>query len=217
MGAKSGTCCRRIRLNGVALVKQVLVVELLQKPPQSLDVAVVVSDVRIFKVNPVANAFGKVGPVTCIFHHFATAGVVVVLYRNLLADVLFCDAESLFHTKFHWQTVGIPASLAVNLVTCQSLVAADNVLDCTCHNVMDTRHSVCRWRAFEEDERLATFAGFYTFVKGILLCPEVFHFVVNLKQIELLILGKLLCHCTIFKWCKNTIYLRFTNEDLRFI
>ena len=143
MGAKSGTCCRRIRLNCISLVKQVLVVELLQQPPQSLDVAVIVCDVRIFEVNPVADALGKVGPVACVFHNFATASVVVVLYGNLLADVLLGDAESLFHAEFHRQTVGIPAGLAVNLVTSQSLVAADNVLDSTCHNVMDTRHSVC--------------------------------------------------------------------------
>ena len=92
VGAKSGTCSRRIRLNGVALVKQVLVVQLLEQPPQSLDVAVIVSDVRIFEVNPVADAFGKVGPVACVFHHFATACVVVVLYGNLLADIFLCDA-----------------------------------------------------------------------------------------------------------------------------
>ena len=141
--AKSSTCCRRIRLNGVALVKQVLVVQLLEQPPQSLDVAVIVCYVRIFEVNPVADALGKVGPVTCVFHHFATAGVVVVLYRNLLADVLLGDAESLFHAEFHRQTVGIPAGLTVNLVTCQSLVAAYDILDCTSHNMVDTRHSVC--------------------------------------------------------------------------
>ncbi len=49
-------CGRRVGLYGVALVEQTLVEELLQQIPQRLDILVVVCDVRVVHVDPVAHA-----------------------------------------------------------------------------------------------------------------------------------------------------------------
>ena len=46
--AQAGAGSGRVGLDGVALVEQTLVVELLQQPPQALDVAVLVGDIGVF-------------------------------------------------------------------------------------------------------------------------------------------------------------------------
>jgi hypothetical protein len=46
---------RGVRLNGVALIEQALVVELLEEPPQCLDIFVVESDIRMLEVDEIAH------------------------------------------------------------------------------------------------------------------------------------------------------------------
>ena len=142
MGAEARSVRRGERLDGISLVEESLVVELAQKVPESLYIAVVIGDVRVVHVHPVAYPLGHLRPFAGVFHHLAAAGVVVFGHGNLLADVLLMDAELLLHTDFHRESVGIPACAAGDLVACLGLVAADCVLDGTGHHMMDARLSV---------------------------------------------------------------------------
>ena len=142
MAAETCTCGGRIGLDGVALVEQVLVVELLEQPPQALDVLVVVGDVGVLHVHPIAHLVRKVGPLGGVHHHVLAATAVVVLNGNLGTDVFLGDAQFLLYTEFHGQSVGIPTGLALHLETLHGLETAEGVLQRACQDMVDTRMSV---------------------------------------------------------------------------
>ena len=89
-----------------------------------------------------------------------TASIIVFFYRYLLSDVILVDSEFLLHTDLHRQSVGIPACTAVYLEAALGLVPADGILDGTRHNMVNTRHSVCRRRSLEENELRSAFSKF---------------------------------------------------------
>ena len=183
---------RRIRLDGVALVEQPLVVNLLQQIPQGLDVTVVIGDVRIVHIHPVANAFGHVHPFGGIFHHLLAAGGVVFFDRNLGADVGFRNAQFLLYTQFHRQSVRIPAGPAGHLETGLRLVAADGILDGTGHHMVDARFAIGRRRTFEENELRGPFTQTHRCAESIFPTPHFQHLISGRNQIQPLIFVE--CH-----------------------
>ena len=178
MRAKTGTCTRRVRLDSVAFEEQTLVVELLQKPPKSLDILVVVCDVRIVEVDEVAHLLGELAPLGCEHHDVLAALVVVLLCRDILlrilvVNILLCNTKLLLYAKLNGESVSIPASLARHLKTVHCLIAVEGVLDCTGKHVVDARVSVRRRRTFEEDELWTAFAFIDRLVEDIKLHPLV--------------------------------------------
>ena len=149
---QSGAGSGRIGLDGVALVEESLLVELLQQPPQRFDVAVVVCDVGVFQVHPIAHLVGQVGPLLRKLHHVLAAGRIVVGHGDRLTDILLRDAQCLLHAQFHRQSVGVPSGLPLYLISLHGLVAAEDVLDGAGHHVVDARHTVGRGRPFIEHE-----------------------------------------------------------------
>ena len=194
VAAQSGSCRRRIWLDCVTLVKQPLVEQLLKQPPQSLDVLILVSNVRVLCVNPVAHLMGKLGPLLSELHDIAAASRIVLLDSYLLADVFLGDAESLLHTELNRQSVSVPSCLAVNLEALHRLVTADDVLDGTSQNVVNARHSVCRRRSFIENERRMTFFFLYRTMEHVFFVPVVKHFAVHLSEVQLAVLFEFFCH-----------------------
>ncbi len=132
----------RIGLYGIALVKQTFVVELFQQPPQRLDIPVVIRDVGMLHVHPIAHAVGQVFPLAGIFHHVLAASGVVVVYGNLFADVLFRDAQRFLHAQFHGQAVRVPPRLALHLEAAHGLVAAEHVFQRACQHMVYARQAV---------------------------------------------------------------------------
>ena len=92
----------------------------------------------------------EVCPLLSEHHYVATALCVVFLNADGLADVFLGDAEFLFHTEFYGEPVSVPTRLTLHKEALHRLVAAEYVLDGTCHHVVDTRVTVCRGRTFEE-------------------------------------------------------------------
>ena len=142
MRAQACTGSRRIGLDGITLIKQVLVIKLLQEPPKRLYVTVVIGDVWIIKVHPVTHLVSKVGPFLGKFHHILAAGCVIVGHRDGLSDVLLGDTECLLHSEFYGKAMGIPAGLASYQESLHCLVTAEGVLDGTGHYVVDAGHAV---------------------------------------------------------------------------
>ncbi len=145
--AQACTCAWRIWLDGIALVKQALVVELLEEPPQSLDVLVVVSDIRMVEVNEVTHLLGQLAPLGSKLHHILTTLVVVVLCRDILlrslvVNILLGNTQFFLDTEFNRKSVSIPSSLAVNLESLHSLVSVECILDTTSQHVVNTRVAV---------------------------------------------------------------------------
>ena len=75
--AKPRTCRRRIGLDGISFVEQAFLIKLLQEPPQGFDVAVVIRNIRIIQVHPIAHLVGQVGPFLRELHYVRTAMLIV--------------------------------------------------------------------------------------------------------------------------------------------
>ena len=81
---QTGTSTWRIRLDCIALIKQALVVELLEEPPQCLDILVVVCNIWMVEVDKIAHLLCKLTPLGSKHHHILTALVVVIFCRDIL-------------------------------------------------------------------------------------------------------------------------------------
>ena len=170
MAAEPGAGCGGIGLYGLAFVEQTLAVDVLEQPPQGLDVAVVVGYVGVVHVDPVAYAFGQRAPFGGIFHDLPAACAVIFLNADLPAYVLLGDAELLLHSELHRKPVGVPAGAAAHLESRLRLVAADRILDGAGHHMVYSGHSVGGRRALEENELGRTLPEF----EGLLERPVLF-------------------------------------------
>ncbi len=149
---QSGASGGRVGLNGISLIKQALVVELLEQPPQGLDITILIGDVGVVHVHPVTHAMGEVFPLMCVFHHLATASGVIVIDTDFLAYVLLGDAECFLHSEFHGQPVRVPPGFAQHLLSQHGVVAAHDVLDGACHHMVNARHAVGTGRSLVKNE-----------------------------------------------------------------
>ena len=170
---------RRIGLDGVAFVEIAFVIELTQKPPHAFDIAVVVGDVRVFHIHPVAHRRGERLPFAGVFHHLAAAGRVVFVHRYLLADIFFGDAERFLNAELHGKSVGVPAGFALHVEAFHRFVAAENILDRAGHHMMDAGHAVGAWRSLIKHKRRAAFAHLHTLFKQARSLPLLQHFFVD--------------------------------------
>ena len=121
---------------------------MLQEPPNRLDVIVFVSDVGIVQVYPVTSFAGDVVPTVFVHHHRFAALLVVFVYTDAFADVIFGDAQGFFYTQLDGQAVGIPAAFALHPLAFHGVVATKNIFNGTRHHVVDARHPVGRGRTF---------------------------------------------------------------------
>ena len=99
MGAESRTSGRGIRLDRIALVEQTLLIDLAKEVPERLDVAVIVGDIGVLHIDPVAHTASQLLPFLRVFHDFTATGSIVLIDADLLPDVFLRDAEGLFHTE----------------------------------------------------------------------------------------------------------------------
>ena len=192
--AQSAARCRRIRLYGIAFVKQALVVQLFQQPPHAFDVRSLVCDVGMVGVHPISHHVGQAFPLFGIFHHFLAAGGIVFFNGYGLAYVFLGYAEHFFHAQFHWQPVRVPSCLAFHLEPLHGFVAQEQILYGTGHHMMYARHTVCGGRSFVKDERRMSFACFYTFMEDVVFLPTFLDFLVYRRQIQFLIFSKIFAH-----------------------
>ena len=187
VGTEAGAVRGRIRLNGVSLVQETLVIDFPEKVPQRLDVTVVVGDVRVVHIHPVSYPLRHVHPLLGVFHHLLAAGGVIFLHRHLRADVGLGDTQFLFDAQFHGKSVGVPSGATGYPVAGLRLVPADGILDGTGHHMMDARHAVGGRRAFEKNERRGSFTNFQRFLKRMNPFPSVQDLFSGLGQIQPLI------------------------------
>ena len=188
MRAQAGTVGRRIRLYGVALVKQAFVIHVPKQVPQGFDITVVVGNVRIVHIDPITDAFRHRYPFGGVFHDLLAAGLVVFGDRDLGSDVRLGDAEFLLDSQLDRQAMGIPTGATGHLVPGLGLVAADGVLDGAGHDVVDAGHAVRGRRSLEEYEFRGTLPDFERLLESMQLLPTVQHIRTDLHQIQSLVL-----------------------------
>ena len=194
MAGKAGSGGGAIGLNSVTLVEKSLVVELLQKPPKSLDILIVVRDVGVLHIYPVAHTTTEVFPLLGKHHHVLAALVIIFLNGNRLADILLGNAKFLLYAEFYRQTVCIPTGFTMHLKSLHSLKATECVLNAARQYVVNTWMSVGRWRSLEEDERRATFALADAAMEKVFFRPFIQYFLINLSKVKMVMFWKLFCH-----------------------
>ena len=158
-------------MDGISLVEKALVIELLEEPPEGFDITVVISDIRIIEIDPVTHLASQVGPLLRIFHNLLAASCIVVVHRNLLANVLLGDAKHLLDAQLNRKSVSIPSGLALHLEALHRLETAEYILDRTSHYVMNTGHTIGRRGTLVEDKRRMTFTCGHRFNKDVFGVP----------------------------------------------
>ena len=159
MRAEAGACCRRIGLDGIALVQQLFVVQLAKQPPYRLDVVIFKGDIGVVEVYPVTHLAGDVVPEVFVAHHgFAALGVVII-DADFGTDVFFGDAQFFFYAEFDGQAVGVPAAFAFYAFALHGLVATKEVFYRPRHDVVDAGHTIGGGGTFVKDKGFIFRAG----------------------------------------------------------
>ncbi len=168
----------------VALVEQAAVEEGLERPPDALDVALVIGDVGLVEVDPEAEAAGERLPLLCIAKDGFEAFAVELLDAVLLDLVLAMDAEFLADLDFDRQAVRVPAGLPLAVVAAHGAIARKQVLDRTCQAVAGVGQPIGGGRAFVKDKRLAAAAAFKRLFVNAVLVPEGEHVALGGGKVE---------------------------------
>ena len=184
MRTQPRSCHGAVGLDRVAFVEQPLLVHLGQQPPNRLHVLGVVGHVGRLHVHPVAHLTGQLVPFRRVAHHRLAACVVVLLHRELGADVLLGDAEFLLHAELHRETVGVPPGLALHAVAFEGLEAAEDVFDGTRHHVVDAGLAVGAGGTLEEHVGLLGRTRGHALLKGLFVVPNGQPLLAECRQIQ---------------------------------
>ncbi len=186
VGAQRGLVLRAVRQHAVALVRQSLVVQLLERPHHGFHVRDVQRLVAMLEVDPARLAVHVVLPLVRVLEHGRAAGVVELVDAHFLDLVDGVDAQFLLGLELGRQTVGVPAEHTVDAVALHGLVARDDVLRVAGQQVAVVRQAVGERRAVEEDEFvLAVVPGRTAFdglLEGVVLLPVVEHGLLELRE-----------------------------------
>ena len=172
MAGERGAAARAVGHDLVALVEQALLVDLLEAPPLGLDVVVVVGDIGVLHVRPVADALAHLLPLGLVLPDGLLALLDERLDAVLLDLRLAIEAEHLLDLQLDRQAVGVPAGLAQHVVALHRAVARDDVLDGARLDVADVRLAVGRGRAVKERERRSALAQLHRLLEHIFPAPE---------------------------------------------
>ena len=142
MRTQSGSRCRAVRLNGIAFVQQIFLVQLLQQPPDTFNVFVLIGHIRRLHIHPVSHFVGELIPDIRITHHRLSASFIVFFDGQFDTDVFLGDSEFLFDTQFNRQSMGIPTRFAFHAVPFEGVKPAKNIFDCTGHHVVNSRFAI---------------------------------------------------------------------------
>jgi len=187
-----GSAARAVGHDLVALVEKALVGDLLQAPPDGLDVAVLVGDVGIFHVQPEADALGHLFPLALVLPD----GLLALLDERLDAvglDLLLAvEPQLLFDLELDRQAVRVPAGLAQDVFALHRLIARDHVLERARLDVADVRLAVRGRRAVVERERLGALAQLDRLLEDLPVVPELDDLLLAREEVE--IRGYLLEH-----------------------
>jgi hypothetical protein len=159
----------------VALGQQALLPDLLERPPDRLDVGVVEREVGVAGVDPEADPLGQLVPLVDVAEHRLAALRVELGDPVALDVVLALDAELLLDLELDREPVAVPAGLAGNEVPLHGLVAGEDVLEDARQDVVRARPPVGGRRTLVEDEAGRPLAAADRLVEDVALAPALEH------------------------------------------
>ncbi len=171
--------------DAVVLGQQPLAEDLLERPPDRLDVLGVHGAVGLGEVGPVAHAGGeRLEGVRVPGHRLAA--LRVELRDAVGLDVLLAgEAELLLDGQLHREAVAVPAGLAGHVVAAHGAEAGEDVLEDAGLDVVGAGHAVGGGRALVEHPLGASLGLFQALGEDLLLAPEVEHGVLQGGQVDL--------------------------------
>ena len=133
------------------LVEQVILPELVENPPDRLDIIRLEGDICFRFVHPEAHAVGELFPLFDVLHR-RSAAAAVELFNAKLFDLLFAaQPKALLDLDLNGQPVGVPAALALHIVALHDLVAREHVLKGAREDMMNARPAIRRRWSFKKD------------------------------------------------------------------
>ena len=166
---------RAVRDHLVALVHQVLVPDLPERPPDRVDVARVERAVGVVEVEPEADALGEAIPVLEVGEDRLAALPVERLDAVGLDVRLALEPERLLDLDLDGQPVGVPAALARDVVAAHRLVAREDVLEDAGQDVMGARLPVRGRRPLVEDELRTALPEAHRLGEDVAVAPALEH------------------------------------------
>jgi hypothetical protein len=169
----------------VGLDEQALVEDLLQRPPDRLDVLGVHRAVGVVQVDPVPHPGRQLGEGVGVPGHRFTALGVELRDAVVLDVLLAAEAQLLLDRQLHREAVAVPAGLARHVVAAHGAEAGEDVLEDPGFDVVGTRHAVGGGRTLVEDPFGAALGLFEAAGEHLALAPEVEHRALQRWQVDL--------------------------------
>ena len=165
------------------LVQQPPPVDLRERPPHRLDVALVERAVGVVEVDPEADPLGEAVPLLQVLEHRLAALAVELLDPDDVLDlVLTVDPELLLDRDLDRQAVAVPAALALHAVAAHRLVARVDVLEHAREHMVGARTAVGGGRPLVEDPRLRALAHPQRLREHLALAPTRQHLELHRRQ-----------------------------------
>ena len=166
----------------VALVEQVLLPELGERPPDRLDVVVVQGDVGVVEVDPEADPLGQPVPLLDVLEDRLAAAPVELGDAVFLDLLLGGDPKLLLDLELDRQPVAVPARLARHPVAAHRAVARVDVLEDPREDVVRAGLAVGRRRPLVEAPDLGPLAVVERALEHVALAPARQHPLLQLGE-----------------------------------
>ena len=182
---KRRAAARTIGNDFVSLVDESAVENVFERPPLRLDIIVVVGNVWVFHVHPIAHAVGHFLPLGLVLPHALFALLNKRLDAVLLDVLLAVHAELFLHLELDGQTVSVPAGFARGVIALHRLEARNNILHDARENMTDMRLAVCGGRSVIERKLFAVLGLFQRFLENAIFFPEFQHFLFSFHEVHI--------------------------------
>ena len=184
MRGERRSAARAVRHYLVAFVYQTAVEYALEAPPLRLDVLVVVGDVRVLHVRPIAHLVAHLLPEALVLPD----ALLTLLYERLDAVffylVLAVQAEGFLHLQLYGQTVRVPARFTQDVAALHRAVSGDDVLHDARQDVADVRLAVRGGRSVVKRELFPAFAALDALLKDLVVFPELADLFLAIDEVE---------------------------------
>ena len=146
--------------------------DLLQAPPLGFDIGILVGDIGMLHVDPVADLLGHPFPLVQVLPHALLALGDERLDAVLLDLGLSVQAQRLLHFQLHGQAVRIPSGDAQDALSLHGLVPGDQVLDHPGLDMADMGLAVGRGRPVKKGEAFRAVAVAERLADDVLFLPH---------------------------------------------
>ncbi len=185
VAAEGGSAARAVGHDLVTLVDQATIPELLENPPQGLDIIIGQGAIRGGQIDPIPHALCELLPVIHIVEDALAAEPVEFSDAIVLDSLLAGEAQFFLHFELDRETVGVPAALARHVVAAHGPVARKDVLEGPRQDVVDSGAAVRRGRPLIKHIARPVSSLLHRLLEDVCLFPECQNIFFHLRQVYL--------------------------------